>query len=76
MRIDIDEQLEKQLDEIKKTKWISGKGHTETVRYMAQRFQEYESLEALINRRLLHLDETIQSSIMVAFKKIINNLLQ
>ena len=54
LRIEIDEQLEKQLNEIKKTKWISGKGHTETVRYMAQRFQEYESLEALINRRLLH----------------------
>ena len=76
MRIDVDEDLEKMLDQIKSQKYIHGRGHTETVRYMARRFQEYESLDVLINKRLLHIDEHIQSSIMAAFKKIITNLLQ
>ena len=76
MRIDIDEDLEKILDEIKHEKWIHGRGHTETVRYLAQKFREYESLEALIDKKLSKIQLVLEEGIRATFRKIINGLLQ
>jgi hypothetical protein len=76
LRIEIDEQLEKMLDEIKRKKWITGKGHTETVRFLAQRYQEFESISHLINQKFSDLDERIQNSILAAFKTVITNILK
>jgi orotidine-5'-phosphate decarboxylase len=75
MRIDIDQELEKELDAIKMEKWISGKGHTETVRFLAQHYKEHDSIERLVDQKLSDIQSTIEKSIMGAFRKILNNLL-
>lgn len=75
MRIDVDEDLEKELDAIKSKNWISGKGHTETVRFLARFYKEHGSIERLIDQKLSNIQETIENSILAAFRKILNNLL-
>lgn len=74
MRIDIDQELEKELDAIKMEKWISGKGHTETVRFLAQHYKEHGAIEKLIDRKLSDIQNTIEKSILGSFRKILNNL--
>ena len=76
MRIEIDEQLEKMLNEIKRKKWLSGKGHTETVRYLAQRYREFESIRALLDQKLSDMNDQIEKGILAAFKTVIMNILK
>lgn len=75
MRIDIDQDLEKQLDEIKRKQWISGKGHTETVRFLANHYNEHSSIEKLIDQKLSNIQESLEKGIINAFRKILNNIL-
>lgn len=76
MRIEIDEQLAEMLDEIKRKHYISGKGHTETVRYLAKYHQQYGSIKELIDQKLSDLNEKIEKGILAAFKTMIMNILQ
>lgn len=75
MRIDIDSELENVLEGIKQKNWISGKGHTETVRFLANHYKEYGSIEKLIEQKLSHIEETLEKGIINAFRKILNNIL-
>lgn len=75
MRIDVDQDLEKELDKIKQQRWISGKGHTETVRYLVNHYKQYGSIENLVEQKLSEIQGIIESSILGAFRKILNNLL-
>ena len=76
LRIEIDEQLEKMLDEIKRKRWITGKGHTETVRYLAQYHQQYQSIKELIDKKLSDIDKKLEKRILAAFRTVINNIFQ
>lgn len=76
MRIEIDEQLEKMLDEIKRKQYISGKGHTETVRYLARYHEQYGSIKELIEQKLSDMNEKIEKGILAAFKSVIMNILK
>lgn len=64
------------LDEIKRKKWITGKGHTETMRYLAQRYQEYENISHLLNEKLNDLNERIEKGILAALTTVITNILK
>jgi hypothetical protein len=75
LRIDVDGDLEQLLDEIKQKEWISGKGHTETVRFLARHYKEHGSIEKLIDQKLRDIQGTIENSILGAFRKILHNLL-
>lgn len=76
LRIEIDEQLEKMLDQIKLKRWITGKGHTETVRYLAQYHQEYESIKTLIEQKLSDVEKKLEKGILAAFKTVLMNILK
>lgn len=77
MRIEIDEELLKLLDEIKRLEpTIYGRGHSETVRYLANYYRVHEPVEALIDdlKRLFQnyvelIDKKIEASIERAFLK-------
>jgi hypothetical protein len=76
LRIDVDEQLEKELNQIKNTTWIRGRGHTETVRYLVRFYQQNKKIEKIIEEKMGSIQETLENSIMASFRKIIQNLLQ
>ena len=76
MRIEIDEQLEKMLDQIKKERWITGKGHTETVRYLAQYHQEFQSIKELIEQKFRDIEHKLEKGVLAAFRTVINNIIQ
>ena len=49
MRIELDEETVKALDDIRRGKWsISGRGHSDTVRFLARYYVEHEAVEKLI----------------------------
>jgi hypothetical protein len=75
VRIDIDQDLEKELDEVKRKQWISGKGHTETVRFLANHYKDYSSIEKLIDQKLSSIEKSLEKGIINAFRTILNNLL-
>ncbi len=75
MRIEIDQELEKRLDAIKSNKWISGKGHTETIRFLIGHYEQTQSIEALINQKLSNIDKTVEQSIFKGFKRVLQNIL-
>jgi len=76
LRIEIDEQLEKMLDKIKRERWIRGKGHTETVRYLAQHHEEFESIRELIDQKFRNMERILEKGILAAAKSILNNILK
>ena len=75
MRIEVDEDLEKKLEAIKSKKWFSGKGHTETIRFLLDHYEKTQSIEKLIDQKLEGIDKTIEQSILKGFKKIIQNII-
>ena len=76
MRIEIDEQLEQMLDKIKKDRWITGKGHTETVRYLAQYHEEFDSIKEMIERKFSDIERKLEKGILAAFRTVIMNIIQ
>ena len=64
------------LDQIKRERWITGKGHTETVRYLAQYHQEYQSIKELIEKKFSGIEEKLEKGILAAFRTVIINMLQ
>jgi hypothetical protein len=75
MRIEIDEDLEKKLDAIKTKKWFSGKGHTETIRFLIDHYEQTQSIEKMIDQKLSDVDRTIEQSILKGFKRVIQNII-
>lgn len=64
------------LDEIKSERWITGKGHTETVRYLAQYHQEYQSMKEMIDRKFKDIEKKLEQGILAAFKTVLMNILK
>jgi len=83
MRLEVDPALAKLLDSIKaKEPTIYGRGHAETVRFLAEYYTKHKPLEELIDdlrirmtRYLLDIDEKMQQSLERVFPKALANVI-
>ena len=76
MRIEIDEDLERILDEIRRREWrISGRGHSDTVRFLAQFYQQHRAIEEILDERLREIPRMIQRCFLDSIRTAITNLL-
>ena len=64
------------LDKIKRKRWIRGKGHTETVRYLAQYHQQHQSIKELIDQKFSDIEKKLEKGILAAFKTVLMNILK
>ena len=77
MRIEIDGDLERLLDEIKRREWrISGRGHSETVRFLVNYYFQHQAVEEIIDQRLGEIPKVIQQSFLECARTAITNLLK
>jgi len=77
MRIEIDEDLERILDEIRRREWrISGRGHSDTVRFLAQFYQQHKAIEEILDERLREIPRMIQHCFLDSIRTAIMNLLR
>ncbi len=74
MRIDIDENDMNRLDALKKKKWLGGKGHSQTIRYLLDEQERNSSIEQLLEKRFKELNDSLQDSVISAFKRFFSNL--
>lgn len=76
MRIEIDDELEKKLDAIRKNNFrIGGKGHSDTVRFLANFYQEHGSLEQLLQTHLEQIQAIIKAAVRETLRDVVLNLL-
>ena len=76
LRIEIDRDLERLLDEIKRREWIGGRGHSETVRFLAHYYLQHKAVEEIIDQRLREIPKVIQESFRECIRTAITNLLK
>jgi hypothetical protein len=77
MRIEIDEDLERILDEIRRREWrISGRGHSDTVRFLAQFYQQHRAVEEILDERLRAIPNMIQRCFLDSIRIAVTNLLK
>ncbi|RLG89684.1 MAG: hypothetical protein DRO36_07370 [Candidatus Hecatellales archaeon] len=77
MRIEIDRDLERLLDEIKRREWrIGGRGHSETVRFLAHYYLQHKAIEEIIDQRLGEIPKVIQRCFLECARTAITNLLK
>lgn len=75
MRIDIDTKLEEILDEIKGSNWeITGRGHTETIRFLADFYRSHKSIDALIETHMSKIPDHIEKAFQKSLRKVILNV--
>ena len=75
MRIEVDEDLEKKLDAIKNKKYMGGKGHTETLRFLLDHYEQTQSIEKVLDQRLGNIEKNIEQGIFKGFKRVLQNIL-
>lgn len=76
MRIEIDPELEKVLDQIRAREWrISGKGHSDTVRFLAKYHLDHKAVEQVLEDKLSQIPGIIETSFLKAMRIGITNLL-
>lgn len=77
MRIEIDEDLETVLNEIKTSQgWqISGRGHSDTVRFLARYFKEHGEIVKVLQESSEAINETIENSLRQVIKDFVTNLM-
>jgi len=75
MRIEVDQDIEKKLDAVKNQKWISGKGHIETIRFLLEHYEQTQSIEKLLNQKLSTIDGTIEQAIFKGYRRVLKNIL-
>ena len=74
MRIEIDEQLEKDLDEIKSKKYLYGKGHTSTIRHLVNHYYQHEKVSKVLEEELKKIPETMEASVTKVIRNVFMNL--
>lgn len=76
LRIEIDDEVLELLDEIKRREWIGGRGHSETVRFLAHYYLQHKAVEEIIDQRLREIPKVIQESFRECIRTAITNLLK
>ena len=75
-RIEIDKDTLHVLDEIKKEKWdLAGRGHSDTVRFLAQYYRQHGAIEKIIDERLKEIPGIVGGSFKSALATAVCNLL-
>ena len=74
MRIELPDQMLERLEKIKRTHHIWGKGHTDTVRYLLDYYDEHEAVEKVLDQRLAGIERIIESGMRKALRNVIVNL--
>ena len=75
MRIDIDAKLEEILDEIKSSNWnITGRGHTETIRFLADFYRSNKSIDELIETHMKKIPDHIREAFQKCLRDVIVNI--
>lgn len=76
MRIEIDEETEKVLDKIRRNVWcITGKGHSDTVRFLANHYEVSGTITAQTEKALDKISTTIKEAFKEALKEVFTNIL-
>lgn len=53
MRVEVSKEVASVLDEIRRTEWsIQGKGHSDTIRFLARYYQKHKALEKTVEHIL------------------------
>jgi len=77
MRLEIDEDLVKVLDEIRAAEWsIQGRGHSDTVRFLAKYYRQHKAVEEVLDERLREIPRIIRDSFLDALSIALTNLLR
>ena len=67
MRIEIDDATGLTLDEIKSIEWsVSGKGHAETIRFLANFYKTHRALENILQEELREFRKEVKSEVQGA----------
>ena len=75
MRIEVPRETEAVLDEIReKERSIQGKGHSSTIRFLAQFYQDHETLEKAVEKQLAKIPEIVEEAINDTIRRVITNL--
>jgi hypothetical protein len=75
-RIEVDEQLEKDLDQIKSEKCLYGKGHTSTIRHLVNHYKQHKEVSEVLHRELSRIPEQMKESITEVLQRFFLNLLK
>jgi hypothetical protein len=76
LRIEIDDETAKVLDQIRKGNYyIGGKGHADTVRFLARFYQEHKSIEKLLEENLNKFPAILRESFREVIRDIVTNLM-
>jgi len=75
-RIEIDEQLDKDLQQIKLDKFLYGKGFTSTIRYLVDHYNQHKDVSEVLERELQKIPEQMQKSVETTFRNIVLNLIK
>ena len=73
-RIEIDEQLEIDLNEIKSQKFLYGKGHTSTIRFLVSQYQQHKQVSKVLERELSKIPEQMEESITKVIRNVFMNI--
>lgn len=77
MRIEIDEETEKVLNKIRREVWsITGKGHSDTVRYLARHYEETKEITEQVEEALAKIHTTIKEAFKEALRDVFTNILK
>ena len=74
MRIEIDIDLEKDLDEIKSQKYLYGKGHTSTIRFLVNQHQQHKQVSKVLENELKKIPEIMEASVTKVIRNVFMNL--
>ncbi|UCD07914.1 MAG: hypothetical protein JSW41_03045, partial [Candidatus Aenigmatarchaeota archaeon] len=75
-RIEVDTETLKILDDIKRQDWsLQGRGHSDTIRKLAQFKQDHESIEKMVDQKMAEIPGIIAVSFKSALATAVCNLL-
>ena len=75
-RVELDEQLDKDLQQIKSTKYLYGKGFTSTIRYLVDHYNQHQNVSEVLEKELQKIPEQMQKSVETTFRNIVCNLIK
>ena len=75
MRIEVDTTLETALNRIKAAKWLGGKGHTDTIRFLVDYYETHGALTTVIRQLERDIPGLIEQGMLSGFRSVVHKLL-
>jgi hypothetical protein len=76
MRIEVNNEVKKELDRIKAENYIFGKGHSDTIAFLIKYYKSHEKIEEMIKRHFSEIPTIIEKSFLNALRTAVTNLLK